>query len=357
MHRFIILSITQFTPSFPGLSIGYRDTRMAASLSADCGGSDREIFATLRHVPDAYRTTVCVKEGSPRYGRLPVRTATGRVLFLRFLRLSDGGEREVGRSVRPSGWDPDARRICPPTARRRLLLSFASPPSPPPCPPPSRRSPSLRNRAPPWGLLHRFLSHPAAVCLFSSSYTTSVVTPPALPPSSASSCRYRYHYHCPRHYHRRGGVDDASSSAFSWPSPPAESTWWLPHHLGDPAPLSTNDQRLSLLRGANRAHGSSRDLSPLCSWASILSASLLIAYAVSSEETPEAVWIRISYSSIKRRITFLIDISRGNFSSLRSFSFMSLLIVMMSGHSQVWASMKLNALFEMSMILRDVFET
>lgn len=43
-----------------------------------------------------------VKEGSPRCCRLPVRTATGRVLFLRFLRLSDGGEREVGRSVRPS---------------------------------------------------------------------------------------------------------------------------------------------------------------------------------------------------------------------------------------------------------------
>lgn len=41
------------------------------------------------------------------------------------LRLLDSSE--VDRS--PSGWDPDARRICPPdAARRRLLLSFASPP-------------------------------------------------------------------------------------------------------------------------------------------------------------------------------------------------------------------------------------
>lgn len=221
----------------------------------------------------ASERVVCAAVGF-RYGPRPVASSS-----------SVGGERSVGRSVRPSSWDPDARRICPPTARRRLLLSFASPPSPPPCPPPSRRSPSLRSRAPPRGLFHRLLPYPGLrLCLFSSPYTTSVVTPPALPPSSASSsCRYRYHYHCPRHYHRRDGVDDASSSAFSWPSPPAESTWWLPHHLGDPAPLSTNDQRLSLLRGANRAHGSSRDLSPLCSWASVLPASLLVAYAVSSE--------------------------------------------------------------------------
>lgn len=132
---------------------------------------------------------------------------------------------------------------------------------------------SPRGRAPPRGLFSTASS--LTLCLLLLSLRLSVVTPPALPPSSASSsCRYRYHYHCPRHYHRRGAVDDASSSAFSWPSPPAESTWWLPHHLGDPAPLSTNDQRLSLLRGANRAHGSSRDLSPLCSWASVLPASL-----------------------------------------------------------------------------------
>lgn len=259
--------VDQFTLStpLPELSIGCRDTRMAASLSADRGESDRDIFAVVRHVRGAYRMTVASKRVVRaavgfRYGPRPVASSSSASsAYPTAVR-----ERSVGRSVRPSGWDPDARRICPPTARRRLLLSFASPPSPPPYPPPSRRSPSLRNRAPPRGLLHRSHPPPAAVCLFSSPYTTSVVTPPALPPSSASSsCRYRYHYHCPRHYHRRDGVDDASSSAFSWPSPPAESTWWLPHHLSDPAPLSTNDQRLSLLRGANRAHGSSRDLSSL----------------------------------------------------------------------------------------------
>lgn len=240
----------------------------------------RDVQTRTERIPD----DGSVREGS-RYDRLPVRTATGRVLFLRFLRLSDGGERSVGRSVGPSvrlgSWrtsdlSSDSAEEASPVLRvssfsatlssTLAMLSLSPQPSSP------------------RGLLHRFLSHPATVSLFSSPYATSVVTPPALPPSSASSsCRYRYHYHCPRHYHRRGGVDDASSSAFSWPSPPAESTWWLPHHLGDPAPLSTNDQRLSLLRGANRAHGSSRDLSPLCSWASVLPASLLVAYAVSSE--------------------------------------------------------------------------
>jgi len=182
-------------------------------------------------------------------------------------------ERERERGIRPS--------VCPSVCPTRILthvgsvlrqrgggfsLSFASSPSPPPCPPPSRRAIPLSANELPANLPPPPLN-PLARSPVHRSYATSVVTPPALPPSSASSsCRYRYHYHCPRHYHRRGGVDDASSSAFSWPSPPAKSTWWLPHHLGDPAPLSTNDQRLSLLRGANRAHGGSRDLSPLRSW-------------------------------------------------------------------------------------------
>lgn len=178
-------------------------------------------------------------------------------------------KRERSRSICPSGWDPDARRICPPTARgggfscpsRLLLLHHLV------LHPRARLSPSLRayQNLSPRVLLYTtslslslllarllFLSPPSVVLPgFPLLRHLHVVTPPALPPSSASSsCRYRYHYHCPRHYHRRRrGVDGASSSTFSWPSPPAKSTWWLPHHLDDPASLSTNDQRLSLLRG------------------------------------------------------------------------------------------------------------
>jgi len=89
-------------PSFPGLSIEYR---RHANGSFTLGRLRRK---RSRNIRDAQTRTGripndgSVKEGSPRYGRLPVRTATGRVLFLRFLRLSDGGEREVGRSVGPS---------------------------------------------------------------------------------------------------------------------------------------------------------------------------------------------------------------------------------------------------------------
>ena len=114
----------------PSRIVNCCDTRLATSLSADRGESrklDRDVFTTVRHVPDAYRTMVAWKRVVRatvgfRYGPRPV-------LFLRFLHLSDGGEREVGRSVRSSGWDPDARRICPPTVRgggfscpSRLLL-------------------------------------------------------------------------------------------------------------------------------------------------------------------------------------------------------------------------------------------
>lgn len=94
------------TPSLPESSIGCRDTQVAASLSADRGECDREIFATLRHVPSA-SDDGSDREGSPRCGRLPVRTASSSSAYPSAVR-----ERSVG----PSSWDPDARRICPPTA-------------------------------------------------------------------------------------------------------------------------------------------------------------------------------------------------------------------------------------------------
>ena len=138
----------------------------------------------------------------------------------------------------------------------RLLLSSASPPSPPPCPPPSRLSPSpspplphslqslflslplllTLSHPPPSSLAllgsaatsaplhHRFfhpLLSPLSPLRVASCYSTTTTTSPPPPPPPPSA---------------------------SWPSPPAESTWWLPHHLRDPAPLSTNDQPLSLLR-------------------------------------------------------------------------------------------------------------
>lgn len=226
--------------------------------SISVSGNDREIIRVAHaagHVPDAHRTT-------SRDARSSSSGSSGYPTVVR--------ENPVDPSVRPSDWDPDARRICPPTERgggfscpsHVSSFSFATLSSTP-----ATFTLSPRPNSPRILLLG----------LFSPSYVRSrsplrpllyqrrtVVIPPALPPSSASSsCRYGYHYHGPRHYHRRDGVDDASSSTFSWPSPPAESTWWVPHHLGDPAPLSTNDQRLSLLRGAN--HAPRQLLQPLAS--------------------------------------------------------------------------------------------
>lgn len=172
-------------------------------------------------------------------------------------------ENPVDPSVRPTEILTRVGSVLRQSAKEASPVLRASPPSPsPPCPPPPRCSPSLRDPTPRESSSSASSHPPTRSPLL--RHRRTVVTPPALPPSSASSsCRYRYHYHGPRHYHRRDGVDDASSSTFSWPSPPAESTWWLPHHVGDPALLSTNDQRLSLLRGASRTHGGSRDLSPL----------------------------------------------------------------------------------------------
>ena len=163
----------------------------------------------------------------------------------------------------------------------RLLLSSASPPSPPPCPPPSRFSLSSLSPStvPPISFslflwlfsLSLSLSHSLSLCvpltlsLFPYSCRLSlgatVFAPPLPPPlhhpllpppffllfllDRVASCystttgHYYYDYF-------------ASTSAFStfsasWPSPPAESTCSLPH-LSDPAPLSTNDQPLSLHR-------------------------------------------------------------------------------------------------------------
>lgn len=176
-------------------------------------------------------------------------------------------EREAGRSVRPAGILTHVGSVLRQRAEEASpvlrVSSFSTTLSSTlardslPLSARTRISPRESSSTPPLSLsllLARllFLSPPSVVLPgFPLLRHLHVVTPPALPPSSASSsCRYRYHYHCPRHYHRRRrGVDGASSSTFSWPSPPAKSTWWLPHHLDDPASLSTNDQRLSLLRG------------------------------------------------------------------------------------------------------------
>lgn len=104
MHRFIILSISsRCPPPLPELSIGCRDTRMAASLSADRGESDRDIFAVVRHVRGAYRMTVASKRVVRaavgfRYGPRPVASSSSASsAYPTAVR-----ERSVGRSVRPS---------------------------------------------------------------------------------------------------------------------------------------------------------------------------------------------------------------------------------------------------------------
>lgn len=98
---------TLSTPSFPELSIGCRDTRVAASLSADRGENDREIFATFRHVPDAYRTMVAservVATVGFRYGPRPVASSSSASSAYPTAVRERSVGRSVGRSVRPAG--------------------------------------------------------------------------------------------------------------------------------------------------------------------------------------------------------------------------------------------------------------
>jgi len=226
VHRFIILLIGSHSvhPSLRGSPIEYREwqrEQREISPPIDPSGSDRGvIIATLAHghVADAHRTAVRVSSCSSGANRhcdrrsRPLPPIPPDAAYPTAVR-----ENPVDPSVRPTGILTRVGSVLRQSAEEASPVLRASPPSPsPPCPPPPRRSPSLRDRAPRESSFSAS-SHPPT---FARSpllhHRRTVVTPPALPPSSASSsCRYRYHYHSPRHYHRHGGVDDASSSTFS----------------------------------------------------------------------------------------------------------------------------------------------